>query len=137
MKRKKIIVINADDFGLTKGVSLAIVELLASNRISSTTTMMCVPDSVELQSEIRPHLNSRKIGLHLQLTSGFSLTNNPEGLLTDPDTHRFGSRERLADLDPRAVYEEWSAQLRLYTSLYDGIPFCRPDADASNVSAVC
>jgi len=122
MKRSKIVVINADDFGLTRGVSLAIVELLAANRISSTTAMMCVPGSIELQSEFRAQVNSRKIGLHLQLTNGFSLTQNPKGLLTDPDTHRFGPKEQFADLDPRAVYDEWSAQVRLFASVYGHHP---------------
>jgi hypothetical protein len=60
------VIINADDFGITKGVNKAILELVDAGVVTSTSVMSNMPhykDILELQSKIG-------IGVHLNLTTG-------------------------------------------------------------------
>jgi hypothetical protein len=41
------VIINADDYGLTRGISKSIIELLEVNAISNTTIMICVDGAEE------------------------------------------------------------------------------------------
>lgn len=62
------IIINADDFGLTKPINSAIIELAKLGVISSTTVMVNMPyaeEVIDLTS-----INNLGIGLHLNLTEG-------------------------------------------------------------------
>jgi predicted glycoside hydrolase/deacetylase ChbG (UPF0249 family) len=122
MKTTKRLVINADDFGLTRGVSLAIAELMTNGKVSSATAMMCVPGSPDLQSEIRGDIRSSRLGVHLQLTGGVALTRSVDGLLVDAETGAFGHKSRFGALSPVAVYDEWKAQVELFESLYGHKP---------------
>lgn len=67
---KKYLIINADDFGLSKSVNEAIINLLDKNRISSATLMPNV--SYYEQAANWSKNNSDSIGLHLTLVNGGS-----------------------------------------------------------------
>jgi chitin disaccharide deacetylase len=43
------LLINADDYGLTEGITRGIACLLAADKISNATAMMCVPDLWQLK----------------------------------------------------------------------------------------
>ncbi|MCD2502900.1 ChbG/HpnK family deacetylase [Clostridium sp. NSJ-145] len=60
---KKYLIINADDFGVSKSVNKAIISLLEDNKISSTTLMPNVRYYKEA-AEWAKH-NKDKVGLHL------------------------------------------------------------------------
>lgn len=70
----KLVVINADDFGLTSGVNSTILELFSQRRISSTTIMVTAGEYREAVNLI---LNNSFIncGIHLTMTS--SLPESP------------------------------------------------------------
>lgn len=64
----RLLIINADDFGLTRGTNEAIVSLFESNSITSASIMMPCPESNEAIAATHQY-GIRSIGIHLTLTS--------------------------------------------------------------------
>jgi predicted glycoside hydrolase/deacetylase ChbG (UPF0249 family) len=103
--------INADDFGLTEGVTAGIAEALAAGVVGGTTAMVCVPGAVE---RIMRHGRrfAGRVGLHLQLTGGrpcLSASEIPSLVGGDGTFPR--KKVAVADVDPTEVAREWRAQL--------------------------
>jgi predicted glycoside hydrolase/deacetylase ChbG (UPF0249 family) len=109
------LIFNADDYGLSPGVSHGILEA-ASGIVTSTTVMAnyVTPEDAQLLKQ-----SGLACGAHLNISSGMPLTNYPRQLLKDD-----GSFDKQTALDAwtweseelrTAVLVEWSAQLgRLY-----------------------
>lgn len=72
----RLLIINADDFGITKGTNEAIVNLFEEKAITSTSIMIPCPDSNEAM-EISNWKGIKNIGIHLTLTSGEKLPYRP------------------------------------------------------------
>lgn len=72
--KAKRVVICADDYGLSPGVSRGIRELLEMRRISATSCMVVFPEFANEGRLLKPFLGSADIGLHFTLTGGRSLT---------------------------------------------------------------
>lgn len=72
----KALIINADDFGLTDGVSRGIVEALDSSIVRSTSVMLCAEGSGARLEGRRESLAGR-VGIHLQLTDGVPCSEPP------------------------------------------------------------
>ena len=113
------IVINADDFGLSMGVSQAIDELMKLHAISDTTVMMLVPNveycAIQYPYVIKNHL----AGVHLQLPGTI-----PKQIITSKtinDEERI-KKEDVLKLDKELVYNEWDYQISLFIKLFDQIP---------------
>lgn len=67
------IVLCADDFGLSPGVSRGIVELLGKGRLSATSCMVNHPGFARDAELIRPFVDHADIGLHFSLTDSRSI----------------------------------------------------------------
>ena len=97
MTTTRLLVINADDFGLAPGVNAGILEAHAAGTLSSTSAMVNTPafaDGIALARERAPSLG---VGLHLNLVAGRPLTRVPS--LTDAATgcfHALGALARRA-----------------------------------------
>jgi len=66
------LIINADDFGLTRDTNRAIKELVKYKTVSSTTVMVNMPYAIEIKDFVKfDHLG---IGLHFNLTEGSPIT---------------------------------------------------------------
>lgn len=66
---ERLLIINADDFGITRGTNEAIVSLFEENSITSTSIMMPCSDSNQA-IEMSIQRGIKNIGIHLTLTSG-------------------------------------------------------------------
>lgn len=62
------IIINADDFGMTKSINKAIVELMQLGTITSTTVMVNMPYVEEAKQLL--NIPNVSVGLHFNLTEG-------------------------------------------------------------------
>src|SRR5256885_16031606 len=62
------IVLCADDYGLSRGVSRGIRELLTMRRLSATSCMVVFPEFAEDGALLRPFVEEADIGLHFTLT---------------------------------------------------------------------
>ena len=67
------LIVNADDFGLSKGINYGIVEAHLNGIVTSTTMMITMPE-VEHALELSKRAPNLKIGLHLNMTLGKPLT---------------------------------------------------------------
>lgn len=70
MSLPRQVVLCADDFGLTDGVSRGILELAEQGRLSATSAMTNMPGWRRAAPGLRPHAGRVGIGLHLNLTVG-------------------------------------------------------------------
>ena len=68
-----MIVLCADDYALTQGISRAVGELAAAKRISATSVMVTTPHWPATAPRLRVHRGHLAIGLHFNLTLGSPL----------------------------------------------------------------
>ncbi len=91
---EKILIINADDFGLLPEVNQGIIECFEAGSITSTTLMVNTegaPDAVELAQK-HPALG---VGLHFNLTQGKPISSPLEIPSLVDDSGHFHSRSRF------------------------------------------
>jgi len=103
--------VNADDFGLTEGVSAGILTAMAAGVVGGTTAMVCAEGGLERLSRLGPQIAGR-VGLHLQLTGGRPCL-PPEQIPSLVTAEGLFPRKKKAvvDVDPDEVRREWRAQL--------------------------
>ena len=65
-----MLILCADDYALTEGVSRAVGELAAARRLSATSVMVTTPHWPATAARLRVHRGHLAIGLHLNLTLG-------------------------------------------------------------------
>lgn len=97
------VVLCADDYGLSPGVSRGIRELLSADRLSATSCMVVYPEFLADGPLLRPWFGKVDIGLHFTLT-----TKRPvAGLLRDAYLGRVDASATTAELERQlAVFTE-------------------------------
>ena len=86
MRKLRRLIINADDFGISRGVNDGIVEAARVGGITSTSLLVSLPDSADAVTRIR-HCPGISVGLHFNLTVGNALTGSSS--LTYADSAEF------------------------------------------------
>lgn len=106
------LIVNADDFGLSRGVNYAIVDAYSQGVVRSATLMAAgnaFAHAVKLKKEY-PDLG---VGVHLTLTTGYPLLSGHKTLVDE--TGRFHSATYVEDhtdrLDEEELFREFSAQI--------------------------
>lgn len=108
------LIINADDFGFSEGVTRGILEAHAAGSVTSTSIMA---NGVDWENAVRLARANRKldIGLHLNLVQGRPLLRVPS--LTDPATSEFyplgalARRAMMGRIDAEELEAETRAQI--------------------------
>ncbi|HYF94882.1 MAG TPA: carbohydrate deacetylase [Symbiobacteriaceae bacterium] len=77
------VIVNADDLGLSEGVSLGIIRAHQTGVVTSATVMMNMPGAVAALELVRP-IPTLGIGIHLTLTGGCPVSGDVPSL-TGPD----------------------------------------------------
>ena len=107
----KRLIITADDFGLTPGVSRGIVEAVESGVVRSTSAMLCIGETGRELKQWRSVLNNRT-GVHLQLMDGSPCANAARVPSLTDEHGRFPTSPMAAGgMSPAEVREEWHAQV--------------------------
>lgn len=116
MKRK--IIVNADDYGRTRGVSSGIRVAHQNGIVTSTTAMMNLPGvESDLEKALLecPHLG---LGVHLVLTSGKPLLPSSQVSTVTGGKDPFPSPIQfitlMPEMDPNQVRAEWEAQIQKF-----------------------
>ncbi|MGO0062826.1 chitin disaccharide deacetylase [Brevibacillus fluminis] len=106
------LIVNADDFGYSKGVNLGIVEAHAEGIVTSATMMvnMYAFDHAVRLAAAHPALG---IGIHLVLTCGYPVTDQAKTLVDADGRFRRG-QEHLDAADPLEVEREFTAQIERF-----------------------
>lgn len=108
----KRLIVAADDFGLTDGVSAGIAEAIAAGVVTCTGAMVAFPGAADRVARHYTPALSGRVGLHLQLSDGEPCAPLPavpslvDGNGRFADRHD-GSRERIGG----EIAIEWQAQL--------------------------
>lgn len=117
---EKYLIINADDFAYTPGVTYGIIEAFKRG-IVTTTTALTVSDFFEEAMEIRNLLApSLPVGVHLTLSlRGFSPLLDREEVpsLVNDDGTFYTQHEFESMVDLNEVYREWDAQIARFYQL--------------------
>lgn len=120
------VVFNADDYGLTRGVTDGIIQSYKNGVVRSTTMMMnglAVDFAVE-QAKLNPGL---KIGIHLVLSWGKPISSDVNDLLNKEGTFKFHSTfDSQNKPNIEQVEKEWRAQIEAF--LKTGIPLHHIDS---------
>ncbi len=122
----KRLIVNADDYGHTRGVSQGIRQAHLHGLVTSTTAMMNYPGADEDLREAVHACPRLGLGLHLVLTSGcpvLPITKvpdlvNPEGKFYKYDPFV----ERMLALDLTQVNLEWHAQVEAFKNAIGRLP---------------
>jgi predicted glycoside hydrolase/deacetylase ChbG (UPF0249 family) len=126
--RGVLMIVNADDLGMSQHVNEAIFDLMAEGRVSSATLMANAPAVREAASRVS-RFPRCSFGVHVNLTQFEPLTRGPGSRLL---VNAEGQLSRAIETAPRsleqlrAVYEEICAQVELVASL--GVPISHLDS---------
>jgi predicted glycoside hydrolase/deacetylase ChbG (UPF0249 family) len=112
-----LLLIHADDFGLTEGVTQGILRAMQEGIVTATSAMVCDPLHF---GRVKEHCSGLKgrIGLHLQLTDGrpvLPATAVPS--LVDESGCFTRHRDQLGAIHPDELLMEWRAQLTRFHTL--------------------
>ena len=122
----KRMIINADDFGLTPGVTRGILDAHLNGVVTSTSAMMNSPHIAEGLAAAHQDAPNLGMGVHLVLTWGKPILIPEEvSTLVDDAGHFykfFQLSEHAGNFDLNEVRSEWQAQVEAFISTG-----CRPD----------
>lgn len=120
------LIVNADDYGLTAGVSAGIRQAYLGGIVRSTTVMMNHPAAITelpLAQELCPGLG---LGVHLTLTAGEPiLSAGKVSSLVNPEGRFYHQNElvaRLERINLDQVDAEWHAQVERFMKVTGQIP---------------
>ncbi|WP_106496102.1 chitin disaccharide deacetylase [Lentibacillus sp. Marseille-P4043] len=120
------VLFNADDFGLTKGVTDGIIKAHINGVVGATTIMMngYAVDYAVTQAKQHPSL---KVGVHLVLTWGKPLRNDVPNLVTSDGTFIYKNTFRdMPYPNVDQVEQEWRTQINAF--LKTGLPLHHLDS---------
>lgn len=126
--RKRFVIINADDLGISNSVNDAVFELMARGKITSATLIANAPSIKDAARRI-PLFPNCSFGVHLNLTQFEPLSRNLRSSALTLADGRFHKNFRQARPSPallRAIYDELSAQIERLISL--GVPISHIDS---------
>ena len=117
--KSKLLIVHADDMGLSHATNLACIEALEFGMVTSASIMVPCPCAEEAINYSKTH-KDKDIGIHLTLTSEWSghkwkpLLGKKVSSLTDSNGFLFETREELEMMARICeVEQEWRAQIEL------------------------
>lgn len=120
------ILFNADDFGLTKGVTDGIIKAHTEGVVGLTTLMMngYAVDYAVVRAKQNPSL---KVGIHLVLTFGKPIANHVPDLIKPDGTFKYTNAfQNMEEPNLIQVEKEWEAQIQAF--LQTGMPLHHIDS---------
>lgn len=119
----KYLIVNADDFGLSPGVSEGIIRAHRDGILTSTTFMVNFPWSAECATMLKdaPDLG---VGIHLNITTGRPVL-PPDQVPSLVVHHGTMAKDYLHlrfRVKPEELHREWEAQVALGTKLLGRLP---------------
>jgi len=120
VSQNRLLIVNADDFGRTPGVTEGILQAHQRGIVTSTTAMVNLPGAEAGVRRARAEAPDLGIGIHLNLTAGQPfLSPGDVPSLVGPDGRFHPVRRlvpRLEDLNPDQVRAELEAQIEQFRS---------------------
>lgn len=126
------IIINADDFGMSKEITTAILLAMDQNLCLDTTLLVNFKDAERAANLAIDSNKKDNIGIHFNLTEGIPLTDKikkEKRFCNDEGIFQYKKQERIIALtssEKNAVFEELTSQVHLCRSF--GIPVSHADS---------
>jgi predicted glycoside hydrolase/deacetylase ChbG (UPF0249 family) len=116
----RTLIVNADDFGRTRGVSAGIVHAHLHGLVSTTTALVNLPGALQDVAQASRQAPTLGLGVHLNLTLGRPVLNpslvptlvTPDGTFHPPDALAASAGR----IDRGHVAGEWRAQIEAFLS---------------------
>ncbi len=120
------LIVNADDFGRTRGVSAGIIQAHQNGIVTSTTAMMNMPGVAADLHQARSESPRLGLGVHLNFTAGRPLL-PPEWCASLVDEHgRFLTQEAIMAapdrIKPDELREELKSQITTFKNAMNTLP---------------
>lgn len=118
----KYLIINADDFGFSHGINLAVVKGFKAGTITSTTLMVNMPFAEEAGELTKEH--DLSVGIHLNLTAGTNFFTENTGLFgKEGKVNRLRKATgALTEDDMVRIIAEYEKQLEEFNTLVGKMP---------------
>jgi len=119
----KKLIINADDFGLTEGITKGIIDCHADGVLTSTTLLINAPFT-NMALNMAQQCPRLGVGIHLNATLGRPLVSGKKSF-TDAYGQFVKVTEyplRNVEANPKELYMEWKAQIELFIALANKLP---------------
>jgi len=102
------LIVNADDFGVSRAVNLGIIDCFRKGIVTSATIMMNMPQAEDAVMLAREH--GLPVGLHLVMTSGFPVSEDVPSLVGEDGRFR-KRKEQLKGYSLKDVEKEFRSQI--------------------------
>lgn len=110
------LIVNADDFGLSKGVNYGIIDGFQNGIITSTTMMMNM-DFIEHGIALYKENHSLGLGIHLTLSAGKPLNSNLKTIVDESGNFYDKSAIGNVKMNMEEVYNEFKCQIEKFIEL--------------------
>lgn len=120
------VIINADDFGLCRGVNYGIMDSHRFGIVNSATMLVNMPGT-EHAVELARYYPELRVGIHLTLTCGRPVSSGISSLIDEKGYFRYTSRIfEESEIDVEEVELEWTSQIDRFLSF--GLPLSHIDS---------
>lgn len=119
------LIVNADDFGYSKGVNYGIAEAHLNGVVTSATMMANMPGLSHALKLMR-ELPALGVGIHLSLTLGKPVSPHVDLLTGEEGLFKTQAHYQTHTADLNQLYEEWKAQITKLLHL--GVPLTHIDS---------
>ncbi|MEH6941466.1 chitin disaccharide deacetylase [Bacillus sp. JJ722] len=111
------VIVNADDFGYSRGLNFGVIDAHQFGLVNSTTMMMNM-NAVEHAFRLAAPYRQLTIGIHLVLTAGAPILKEGVDSLIESNGNfkTFSMLKENFDLDLDEVEKEWEAQIQRFLS---------------------
>ncbi|CAI0967517.1 MULTISPECIES: chitin disaccharide deacetylase [Serratia] len=119
---EKLLIVNADDFGLSKGQNYGVIEAFHYGVVSSTTAMV---NSAHIQhaANLSQRYPGLQIGLHFVLTHGYPLTAMPSLVNERGELGKWlWEKAESAQLDLNEIHDELISQYDKFIAVFGKAP---------------
>jgi len=113
---KSRLIVNADDFAYSYGISRGIVDAYKNGVVTSTTFMANMP-SAEASAKLALENPGLGVGVHFVLTAGRPILSDVKSLTKEDGSFMRPNALAEADIDTGEVEREYRAQLERFISL--------------------
>ena len=118
---ENLLIVNADDFGLSKGQNYGIIEACRLGVVTSTTALVN-GEAVEHAAQLSRDVPELGVGMHFVLTLGMPLTPMP-GLTRDGQLGKWIWEQAEQDALPlEEIARELDCQFNRFADLFGGLP---------------
>lgn len=115
------LIINGDDFGITRGVNAAMIDCYQKGIMTSCSLMVNMPAASEA-AKLMVEYPGLSVGIHLNLTVGKPLTPGLKTLVKEDGTFNKGNLKESSHVDKNEIITELHAQINRFIELTGHLP---------------